>query len=89
MTVVAPTSAAQSAAVQSVAPQVVPAAPAQAQPVATGSQAPTSSADTHLHGVTIVDNEGALGQATPSIRSKPQEESLADAARRVKRSKPQ
>ena len=55
------------------------------QPQAT----PPASSDTHLHGVTIVDTEGALGQATPTIQTKTQAESLADAARRVKRGKPQ
>jgi hypothetical protein len=40
-----------------------------------------------LHGVTIVDNQGALGQATPTVPLKAPQESLADAARRARKAK--
>lgn len=42
-----------------------------------------------IHGVTIIDNNGVLGQATPAITAPVAQESLADAARRVRKSKVQ
>jgi len=43
-----------------------------------------ASTETVLHGVTIIDNNGALGPATSTVSAAGPVESLADAARRVR-----
>jgi hypothetical protein len=43
-----------------------------------------ASTETVLHGVTIIDNNGALGPATSNVSAAGPVESLADAARRVR-----
>ena len=63
---------------------MVPVTPVAANPSATPSTA-TREPST-IHGVVILDSQGALGKPTPSIPAPPQE-SLADAARRVKKAK--
>jgi hypothetical protein len=46
-----------------------------------------ASTETPLHGVTIIDNDGALGPATSTGSPAAPVESLADAARRVRRNR--
>jgi hypothetical protein len=45
---------------------------------------PAASTETTLHGVTIIDNNGALGSPTSTVSSAGPVESLADVARRVR-----
>ena len=45
---------------------------------------PAAATETPLHGVTIIDNNGALGSPTSTVSSAAPVESLADVARRVR-----
>jgi hypothetical protein len=66
---------------------VVTATPAATISSAQPAPAPAASVEPpNIHGVVILDNNGALGKPTPSLPAPPQE-SLGDAARRLKRAK--
>jgi hypothetical protein len=68
-------------------PAPIISAPIVAAPTVQSSLAgrnPAASTETPLHGVTIIDNDGALGSPTSTVSSAAPVESLADVARRVR-----
>jgi len=70
-----------------VATVIVP--PVAATPSAQPSPTPTASAEPPtIHGIVILDSQGALGKPTPSLPA-PAQESVADVARRLKKGKQQ